>query len=389
MATSSPTLSMSSSATATSLTTSHYAMSSSTSMERTKSSTSASTSVIGATRRKCETKEALCRAMGTLFLQHRVDKLQGDVDQLQHRKEEGGSSRKDKCSWGGGWKGGCRSKNALNGQGGRRSPPSTNAESNGLFGAGKSSPKSSSSTSNTKHEGSTNAKKIVVADVSLLIYSLRTIHNWLKEGDCRVVIPMEALRTLDVLKKGDHYLNLVARKATRFLDERFGCESLGTDTTASFAPGLVAQKASEKVTCAEWKSMELTVLDNDGRRQDASDDELRRMSNSVRETLACSLFFLRELVMFPASQDKMEGNLERLPQFCLALALPPPHFDCSEDVRGVNAQWIKYGQRADGNALLQYAKHLRMGDATLGDRLIVAPTAASWLTADGISKECR
>jgi len=310
--------------------------------------------------------------MGTLFLQHRVEKLQDDVEQLQcRRKEEGGGAKRGKCSWGGGWRaGGCHGK--------KKAKDGLEEKTSNVEG-GKTailSPPSSMSKQSITPE----AKRIIVADVSLLIYSLRTIHNWLKEGDCRIVVPMEALRTLDVLKKGDHYLNLAARKATRFLDERFMCERGQTAGTGTpLVPGLVAQKESEKVTCSEWKSLEHTI-NKEGLQESLSGDEIRQLSCSLRETMACSLYFLRELVLHPSFQkSQTEVNLK--PQFFLALALPPPHFDCTEDVDGMNGQWIKYGQRADGNALLQIAKHLQLDDSTttLGNRLIVAPTAASWL----------
>lgn len=35
------------------------------------------------------------------------------------------------------------------------------------------------------------ASKVTVVDSSVLIYSLRTVHQWLKTGDVQVVVPLE------------------------------------------------------------------------------------------------------------------------------------------------------------------------------------------------------
>ena len=333
----------------------------------------------GSSGRACEGKDALCRAMGTLFLQHRVDKLQGDVEKMQ-RKCKGETNRSGPCSWKGGWKAGCPSRTRRDGgqaQEAERQELSRCQEQHlrQMQRRQVSPPR--------RMSGAGQATRIVVADVSLLIYSLRTIHNWLKEGDCRVVIPQEALRTLDVLKKGEHYLNLAARKATRFLDERFMCESAEQQDLVDMAPGLVAQRECEKTTCAEWKSLEKVLHDgNDQACSFPTDDDIRQLSHSARETLACSLYFMRKYSLDPSSSG---------PAFSLALALPPPHLDCSEGADGASGQSIKYGQRADGSILLQWARRLGWGDdhSPAGNRLIVAPTAASWLTANESSRTCR
>ena len=361
--------------------------------------------------KKCEGKDALCKAMGTLFLQHRVDKLQKECDSLQSE----GEAKMRMCNWkrsssgasgGGGYKGRCPKRYF------KRAASATNNIT--LFQqkerdvASQVWQRSSSSSSHGEMVKSTKdrqrAQKVIVADVSLLIYSLRTVYNWLKEDAYRIVVPAEALRTLDVLKKGDHCLNLAARKATRFLDERFQFpvvekvgEAEGRDPSLlNLKPGLYAQKYLEKVNSAEWTVLESALHDeiHDGNGKDAaaaqvataglSQEDIRHLTHSARETLACFLYFVREHVLHPKGNAAPDHPVS----VHLALALPPPHFDCSSNSFGeegsLHNQGIKYGQRADGSLLLQTAKRLGMGDAgsNLGNMIIVAPTAASWLSAN-------
>jgi hypothetical protein len=311
---------------------------------------------------KCKEKDALCKAMGALFLQHRVDKLQSDVDKLE-KKESGG------CPWKTSWKrSGCQKQKGMKIDERQEIYYKDVKKAEGT----KADFVVQQSISRVSDQ---QAKKIIVVDVSLLIYSLRTIHNWLKEGDCRVVVPIESLRTLDLLKKGDHYLNLAARKATRFLDERF--VSASTSVDQKLAPGLVPQREDERLNCSHFR--EVISLFGPPTTVDLNINA-EQLPHTIRETMACTLFFIREYTLSPPSTSTPTP-----PSISLGLALPPPHFDCSEDLQGT----LRNAQRADGSDLLQLARQLGLGDASssIGDRLIVAPTAASWLTADAGGKE--
>ncbi|SPO38590.1 uncharacterized protein PSFLO_04068 [Pseudozyma flocculosa] len=62
--------------------------------------------------------------------------------------------------------------------------------------------------------------KLYLLDTSVLVYSLRTVHEWLKDPRIQLVIPLEAINNLDLLKKGNEPVNVAARKATRFLEEK-------------------------------------------------------------------------------------------------------------------------------------------------------------------------
>ncbi|KIY43204.1 hypothetical protein FISHEDRAFT_78707 [Fistulina hepatica ATCC 64428] len=67
--------------------------------------------------------------------------------------------------------------------------------------------------------------RIVVIDVSLLIHSLPLVKRWATSKDKEafvLVIPLEALNTLDMLKKGSSALAQRARGASRMLEEQVG-----------------------------------------------------------------------------------------------------------------------------------------------------------------------
>lgn len=217
------------------------------------------------------------------------------------------------------------------------------------------------------------AARVIVADVSLLIYSLRTVHELLKAGDCRVVVPCEALCTLDVLKKGEHFLNLAARRAIRFLDERFSASDATHKNDAvlhqsALKPGLYPQSVEHGlVTFTDETSAKVT-------------ETLKGAPMPVAKTLACALFLVHRYADTPDVTCS------------LAIALPPPHLDFEDertaqdeggDDKHSNLTSLCYADRADGNLALQWSKAcgLTNADGTPSPRLIVAPTAASWLAA--------
>lgn len=64
---------------------------------------------------------------------------------------------------------------------------------------------------------------IVVVDASVLVHSLNLLKKWSKNGRSEIVIvPLEALNTLDFLKKGSNSLAQRARAASRILEAQVG-----------------------------------------------------------------------------------------------------------------------------------------------------------------------
>lgn len=95
------------------------------------------------------------------------------------------------------------------------------------------------------------ASSIRLVDASVLIFSLRSVHNWSRDQSTCVVIPLEAINTLDLLKKGDEPINLAARKATRWLEDKIAVSTQDRDTILTEpAPGIFAQKEHFRVASA-------------------------------------------------------------------------------------------------------------------------------------------
>ncbi|CEH11977.1 PIN domain [Ceraceosorus bombacis] len=154
-------------------------------------------------------QKSLCQQMGALFLQHRVRQLEGQVDDLQYSRSASSSAP--------------------------ATTPSLGKEADTRGGEGRSSSASikepvrssrgdrfSTQPQNAHFDHSRRASvKTYILDASVLIYSLRSVHDWLKAPDVRCIVPTEVVSTLDILKKGQHPLNAAARKATRFLEDRF------------------------------------------------------------------------------------------------------------------------------------------------------------------------
>ncbi|PWN19142.1 hypothetical protein BCV69DRAFT_45578 [Microstroma glucosiphilum] len=161
-------------------------------------------------------QNAICKAMGALFLQHRVQCLEEDVAKLDRKNFHLGGKHKGRDGRGGG--------PHMGREPGKKSgcPFQRRAEKYKTVATSEEMPQS-------------RAELLVVVDASVLIYSLRSVHEWLKEGKTRVVIPDEACRTLDVLKTKEDRLGLAARKAARFIEERM-VQGRQADVTHSPAP---------------------------------------------------------------------------------------------------------------------------------------------------------
>ncbi|QRV95705.1 hypothetical protein RhiJN_23723 [Ceratobasidium sp. AG-Ba] len=63
---------------------------------------------------------------------------------------------------------------------------------------------------------------IIVVDGSVLIHALGAVQRWCRNKHTEVVIPLEALNTLDVLKSGNNQLAVRSRAASRLLEDEVG-----------------------------------------------------------------------------------------------------------------------------------------------------------------------
>ncbi|CAE7112284.1 unnamed protein product [Rhizoctonia solani] len=72
------------------------------------------------------------------------------------------------------------------------------------------------------HHRNTPLADVIVIDASVLIYALGAVERWCHDGQTQVVIPLEALNTLDVLKSGTTQTAVRSRAASRVLEEQVG-----------------------------------------------------------------------------------------------------------------------------------------------------------------------
>ncbi|CAE6344745.1 unnamed protein product [Rhizoctonia solani] len=72
------------------------------------------------------------------------------------------------------------------------------------------------------HHRSAPLADVIVVDASVLIYALGAVQRWCNDGQTQVVIPLEALNTLDVLKSGTNQTAVRSRAASRVLEEQVG-----------------------------------------------------------------------------------------------------------------------------------------------------------------------
>jgi hypothetical protein len=311
--------------------------------------------------------------MGALFLRHRVEQSGDDVEKINHIGGKSGSSRITT-------KRSCPVQRRMRQCHGRKEADRTVSLNHADATSDESASERAQTQANSSRARSGErcgqlASKIIVADASLLIYSLRTVHDWLKAGDCRVVIPCEALSTLDVLKKGEHVLNMAARRATRFLDERFSAvesfEVDGSQSGRTLSAGLYPQSMQQREDPhADSTKAKLIALG-------ASPDAILAAPLHIQKTLSCFVHFALR-----AASDNEDCKTD----CSIAIALPPPHLDY-DDVSAQDKATLRYAERADGKLVMQSVNMLGLTGLGKGQsaKLIIAPTAASWLTAQSSS----
>ncbi|KAE8222938.1 hypothetical protein CF319_g3946 [Tilletia indica] len=218
-------------------------------------------------------QHALSHAMGALFLESRVQDLEQSVERARRghhyaqRNANGGNSRNLGSPKGGSVR--LRQHKAnYDGMGGSKSARTSPAASSILSDPssswhssvkGKERGSSASTSASTSVATLEFARGIRIVDVSVLIYSLRSVHTWLRGGQLTLIVPYGALHTLDLLKTGKDTINHAARKALCFLEERLTegspFVSVSGDASASSSsgqrqqrrcrPGLFFQRAEE------------------------------------------------------------------------------------------------------------------------------------------------
>ncbi|KDN39321.1 hypothetical protein K437DRAFT_270325 [Tilletiaria anomala UBC 951] len=187
---------------------------------------------------RAERQARLSHAMGKLFLSDRIAKMEDEATTLELRRKPAASSQKGP-SPSHGANNSTKSRGTGNSEGMAHGDSSKRGPGRGL-----------------RQQQPQGPIAVRIIDVSLLIYSLRTLHDWIKERRYRLVVPLEALNVLDVLKKGDMAINIAARKAMRFLDERIislpnTASSSDTFRPQGQQPQFVVQNDTERINWSD------------------------------------------------------------------------------------------------------------------------------------------
>ncbi|GAA5980277.1 hypothetical protein JCM10908_001596 [Rhodotorula pacifica] len=146
----------------------------------------------------CLQRQRQSKALGAAFLAHQVSQLEQSVDTLAFSRDSRLSSR------GGGSRGG-------------RGGKATRAGG------------SSASSGNQLDK----QRQVRVIDASALVHALPVLKRWIREDKYKLVVPLSALSTLDVLKRAPEPLHGLARDATRFLEGQLG---IANQIQSAFSP---------------------------------------------------------------------------------------------------------------------------------------------------------
>lgn len=188
-----------------------------------------------------------------------------------------------------------------------------------------------------------------------------------------------AINTLDLLKKGDHAVNVAARKATRFLEENLKADpqcgpSQASDGSSLLAHGLAPQRDSERVSLDDLEALRQVVRrahndrgsaptgsdvehdEEDGHDHDRMDPKTAPLF--AREVLSAAAFLHR-------ATDALTPDNTR---FAVAVAHPPPA-DTDGNSRHLE---LDFGERVDG-------KVMEARVLALGLPVQVVGTAKSWI----------
>ncbi|GJJ14143.1 hypothetical protein Clacol_008402 [Clathrus columnatus] len=151
---------------------------------------------------KATQKLAISRALGAAFLSHQVEQLEKSV-----YSGDGSKEHRDRNPTGRGRRGG---QHTSIHHSGRKRERSSKEDRIGEF-------KPLEEMSYEKEAD------VIILDASVLIHCLNRVKKWCKKGRQEIlVVPLEALNTLDFLKKGGSSLAQKARGASRLLEAQVG-----------------------------------------------------------------------------------------------------------------------------------------------------------------------
>ncbi|KAH8113105.1 hypothetical protein DFH11DRAFT_1511060 [Phellopilus nigrolimitatus] len=264
-------------------------------------------------------KDAMSRALGAAFLSHQVKELEKTVSDGTKPRDRRGS------------------------RGGGPRPPRNVRPAPGR----RSGDREHSSEREDRYPGKKDASVIVV-DASVLVHALGQLKAWCGSNREEVIIvPLEALNTLDLLKKGTSTLAQRARAASRILEQQ-----VGTNPRIKVQPD-VAYVLWDKIPFAK---------DEQANNDAGTDAKIPGPPEWLRRTICCARWEFDH-----GAADVVPEGADRSPPSPLSVAvavclesaqLPdaPVHVASTSPVPLPAPQPSKYEQRCAGGLVAQWAK---------------------------------
>ncbi|SPO24800.1 uncharacterized protein UTRI_01785_B [Ustilago trichophora] len=309
---------------------------------------------------KAERQARLSHAMGVMFLQDKVDKLERDVTKITYPR----SMHKSKSG----------PAADLSSSNPRRDVSQGRPIPRALSGPGVAST-ADAPADRSFNSTATTAGSIRLVDASVLIFSLRSVHNWSRDQSSCVIIPLEAINTLDLLKKGDEPINLAARKATRWLEDKIAVSTQDGDLMLTQpAPGIFAQREHFRAATAQIEKARAAALAHESSSEHATELEVTCAAASTSS--AKDMFsaveaprYLRELLSVCLYCHQAASTASN---YAVAIAYPPAHLQ----EKMIEAQLAandkpSYLNRTDGRATEAWLDAYRIP-------FEVVPTSKTW-----------
>lgn len=303
---------------------------------------------------RTERQNRLSHAMGVMFLQDKVDKLERDVSKITYPRSMRHTHSAPTAE--------------LNPTQPRYHAANPPPKPRAITGPGLNpTPTTTTATASTSTSATATAATCMrLVDASVLIFSLRSVHNWTRDRATCVIIPLEAINTLDLLKKGDEPINLAARKATRWLEEKIAIAPHDGDQLLTHpAPGIYAQKEAFRASTAQIDKIRAHVV---ATRLGAAD---QAEGSAAKDAfgLEGAPRYLRELL---AACVYCRTACASEVDFKVALAYPPAHVqDSMMAAHAAAGDRPSYLVRTDGRATEAWL------DA-YGVPFEVVPTSKTW-----------
>ncbi|KAH9938798.1 uncharacterized protein BXZ73DRAFT_76306 [Epithele typhae] len=202
-------------------------------------------------------KLAMSRALGAAFLSHQVEQLEKSVTTGNWRDRP----KQDN------WRTPDPAKRNFAGPKIMKKRNEGSPEERGRFqGAGRGEKEHDKRSEERKGQKDAD---FIVLDASVLIHGIYHLKQWSKDGREEVVIvPLEALNTLDLLKKGTSALAQRARNASRILEAQVGTnprirvqqddafvlwDKISFDDQTAATPNMAPEWVRRTICCARWE----------------------------------------------------------------------------------------------------------------------------------------